>query len=79
MSMYLPMVEGGESAERMDLLLSLTRFSDTTKTALKLIYCNGWTAALAASHVGLQESNLSASVKRIIEIDKTVHALQVMT
>lgn len=73
MSMYLPLVPGAESSQKLDLLCSLTRLGETAKQALSLIYVSGYTESLAACHCGMSVSNVERSIATLEKVNRTCH------
>ena len=74
--MYLPMIEGNENPQRMEKILSLTRFNENTKKALVAIYVNGWTVQLAAYTFDIIENNLIRSIKALDKVNQTIHEIK---
>jgi hypothetical protein len=67
------LIRGGESAERMSLLLQLTRIDSVEVIeALKHHYVDGISTKNAAQVNGITESNLSRAITRINEVAKVI-------
>lgn len=74
-AMYIPLVRGQETNERMALLLSLARFGENTNNALTDMFCLGYDTKTAAWKHDLIENNLVRSLKKLEAIDRIVHQL----
>ena len=75
--MFLPMVPGVESEEKLRLLFSFNdRFSVNTKDALILHFTTAMPVSLCAPAFGIKQPNLSRSIKRLNEINDTYEKLK---
>ncbi|WP_351122691.1 PapB/FocB family fimbrial expression transcriptional regulator [Shewanella sp. T24-MNA-CIBAN-0130] len=71
------LIPGGEPAERMALLLQLTRIDSVEVIeALKHHYVDGISAKNAAQVNGITESNLSRAITRINEVAEVIEKVK---
>ena len=71
------LIQGGESAERLQLLLQLTNIeSDNIKAALHDHFVTGHQDNVAAIRNEVKKSNLSRAMKRIEEVANTVEQIK---
>ncbi|MCW3171393.1 adhesin biosynthesis transcription regulatory family protein [Shewanella subflava] len=71
------LIQGGESTERLQLLLQLTNIeSDNIKSALHDHFVTGHPDSVAAIRNEVKKSNLSRAMKRIEEVAGTVEQIK---
>ena len=71
------LLQGHESAKRVELLLSLTRIeSENQIKALKLHLTNGASEAFAASTYGVNKSNFSRALKTLNDTAQIVEKIK---
>lgn len=70
------LVQGGQDAESVDLLISLTSISsEDVKDALKKHLVTGLTDSTSCSLYGVSQSNFNRALKRLEETAATVEKL----
>ena len=75
--MTYALVQGQESAERLSLLLELTRIdSDEVKQALRQHLTDGMSLKAAPILNGIKQQNFNRSLKRLNEIAATVEKIK---
>ncbi|MFC4654357.1 PapB/FocB family fimbrial expression transcriptional regulator [Rheinheimera marina] len=71
------LTQGGETAERLNLLLALTKItSDDVKTALADYLVTGLSDATAANLNGLSHSNLKRALAKLQAVAATVEKIK---
>ncbi|MFT6331213.1 MAG: hypothetical protein ACJAYN_003163, partial [Bermanella sp.] len=71
------LIQGGESAERLQLLLRFTKIeSPKTIAALHDHFALGYQYSLAAIRNGVKKSNLSRDIKRLEKVAHNVEMLK---
>jgi hypothetical protein len=75
--MNLPMVAGGESAQRIALLLELTKLSKNTSGALTAHFVNGFDIHLIDMIYGIDQPNFTRSVTKLTAVNNTVEKLKI--
>jgi hypothetical protein len=77
-SMYLPLLPGAESRERMLALLSIkSKMGARHKAAILDVYVLGWPVNMAARHHGLEPENLSRNITKLDELCRLIHKFNI--
>lgn len=73
------LITGGESLERIELLLELTKIkSDSVKAALIDYFVIGHVRTVAAALNGIHDKNLTKSIKRLQQIAHIVEQIKLL-
>jgi hypothetical protein len=76
--MNLPLVAGGESAQRIAVLLELTKLSKNTSGALTAHFVNGFDIHLIDMIYGIDQPNFTRSVANLTAVNNTVEKIKVI-
>ena len=76
--MIIPMQPSSESSKRIELLLSLGKFSENTQEALKRHFVTGMSIDVCCCLYDILQPNLMRSIKRLNEINHVVEQIKQM-
>lgn len=74
--MYLPMVPGTESEQRIRLLCKFGKFSANTVNALVHYFSTGAAESTSAFAFGIQQPNFAVSIKRLNDINQNYYEIR---
>jgi hypothetical protein len=76
--MNLPLVAGAESAQRIALLLMLTKLSENTSNALTAHFVSGFDINFVDMIYGIDQPNFTRAVANLTAVNNTVEKIKVV-